>query len=160
MGYPNKEVRGGFVKCLLPLYTPRGVGASEFRIDLFVQALRGGDIEGFIRRLQTFLSSCPYELLSEQERHVQNVIYLLSTLCGFYCEVESHTNKGRIDMTIKTPKYIYIIELKYDHSAQEALSQIKEKGYAQKFASDERELICIGLNYSSADRNINEWLIV
>ena len=159
LGYPNKEVRQGFVKCLLPLYAPSNVSSSEFRADLFVQSLRAGDIEGFLRRLQTFLSSCPYELLAEQERHVQNIIYILSTLCGFYCEVESHTNKGRIDMTIKTPKYIYVFELKYDVTAQDALDQIKEKGYAEKFASDPRELICVGINYSSQDRNINEWLV-
>ena len=158
LGYPNNEVKEGFLKCLVRYYSKPSQIYSQFNISNFVLSLESGNVEEFIDRLKAFLASIPYEIIPDSERHVQNVMYLLSTLCGFYCEVESHTNKGRIDMTIKTPKYIYVFELKYDVSAQEALNQIKEKGYAEKFASDPRELICVGINYSSADRNINEWL--
>ena len=159
LGYPNKEVKEGFLNCLASYYSKPRTLESEFDIGNFVVSLEDGNVEEFISRLQAFMSSIPYEMIPSSERHVQNVMYLLSTLCGFYCEVESHTNKGRIDLTIKTPEYIYVIELKYDCSAQEALDQIKEKGYAEPFASDSRELICLGINYSSAERNINEWLV-
>ena len=159
LGYPNNEVKEGFLKCLVRYYSKPSQIYSQFNISNFVLSLESGNVEEFIDRLKAFLASIPYEIIPDSERHVQNVMYLLSTLCGFYCEVESHTNKGRIDMTIKTPKYIYVFELKYDVTAQEALDQIKEKGYAEKFASDPRELICVGINYSSKDRNINEWLI-
>lgn len=158
LGYPNNEVKKGFLNSLVYYYTSPRASAGEFNIANFVLSLKSGDVEGFITRLQAFLSACPYEMLPGQERHLQNVIYMLSTLCGFYTEVESHTNKGRVDMTIKTDKYIYIFEFKYDHSASEALEQIKAKGYAEKYANDGREIICAGINYSSADRNINEWL--
>ena len=159
LGYPNKEVKQGFLNCLVAYYAKPSMSNAEFGISNFVLSLESGNVEEFIDRLKAFFASIPYEFHPEEERHVQNVMYLLSTLCGFYCEVESHTNKGRIDMTIKTPKYIYIFELKYNVSAQEALNQIKEKGYAEKFASDHREFVCVGINYSSADRNINEWLV-
>ena len=159
LGYPNKEVEEGFLNCLASYYSRPSTPESEFDIGSFVVSLESGNVEEFIIRLQAFMASIPYEMIPSSERHVQNVMYLLSTLCGFYCEVESHTNKGRIDLSIKTPEYIYVIELKYDCSAQEALDQIKEKGYAEPFASDSRELICLGINYSSAERNINEWLV-
>ena len=44
-------------------------------------------------------------------------MYILSTLCGFHTEVEEHTSKGRMDMTIKTDKYIYLFEFKFNSSA-------------------------------------------
>ena len=159
LGYPNKEVKEGFLNCLASYYTKPSTLESEFDIGNFVVSLEEGNVEEFIFRLQAFMASIPYEMIPNSERHVQNVMYLLSTLCGFYCEVESHTNKGRIDLTIKTPEYIYVIELKYDCSAQDALDQIKEKGYAEPFATDSREVICLGINYSSTERNISEWVV-
>ena len=159
LGYPNNEVKEGFLNCLASYYAKSEDVSNQFNIGLFVRSLESGNVQDFMQRLQAFMASIPYEMIPSSERHVQNVMYLLSTLCGFYCEVESHTNKGRVDLTIKTPEYIYVIELKYDCTAQEALDQIKEKGYAEPFATDSRELICLGINYSSAERNIDEWLV-
>lgn len=159
LGYPNKEVEEGFVKFLIPYYTNVEKTRSGFEISQFVLCLRNKDIGGFMIRLQAFLSNCPYELQPDQERHFQSVMYILTTLCGFYAEVEEHTNKGRMDMTIRTDKYIYIFEFKFNASAEIALKQIKEVGYADKFKEDNREVICIGVNYSSEARNIDTWLI-
>ena len=158
LGYPNKEVEEGFVKFLIPFYTNVEKARSGFEISQFVLSLRKKDIEGFMLRLQTFLSACPYELQPEQERHFQSVMYILTTLCGFYAEVEEHTSIGRMDMTIKTDRYIYIFEFKFNGSAESALQQIKDTHYADKFTNDERETVCIGINYSYAKRNIDEWL--
>lgn len=159
LGYPNKEVEEGFVKFLIPYYTDIDKTKSAFEVSLFVREIENKDIDGFMRRLQTFLSACPYELQPDQERHFQSVMYILTTLCGFYAEVEEHTSKGRMDMTIKTNKYIYIFEFKFDSSAEIALKQIEDIGYADKFKEDDREVISIGVNYSSKERNIDAWLI-
>ena len=78
---------------------------------------------------------------------------------GFYTEVERTTSRGRIDVLIKTKDYIYIIELKLDGSADEALRQIDEKSYAAPFANDPRRLYKIGVNFSSETRGIAEWKI-
>ena len=110
-------------------------------------------------RLQAFLSNCPYELQPDQERHFQSVMYILTTLCGFYAEVEEHTSKGRMDMTIRTDRYIYIFEFKFNSSADIALKQIEDMGYADKFNDDNREVVCIGVNYCSKERNVNSWRI-
>ena len=159
LGFPNKEVRQGFVRFLIPSYTNVDAVGSGFEISRFVRSLREGDIEGFMERLQSFLSACPYELEPQQERHFQSVMFILTALCGYYVEIEEHTNKGRMDMTIKTKDYIYIFEFKFNKSAEEALTQIDEKGYAEPFKSDGRSIVKVGVNFSTACRNIDRWVV-
>ena len=77
---------------------------------------------------------------------------------GFYVQAEYRTSRGRIDLLIGTDKYIYIVELKFDGSAAQALEQIKSKDYSLPFASGSREVIKIGANISSETRNIAQWL--
>ncbi len=159
LGFPNKEVRQGFVRFLIPSYTNVDAVGSGFEISRFVRSLREGDIEGFMERLQSFLSACPYELEPQQERHFQSVMFILTALCGYHVEIESHTNKGRMDMTVKTKDYIYIFEFKFNKSAEEALAQIYEKGYAEPFKSDGRQIVKVGVNFSTACRNIDRWVV-
>ena len=159
LGFPNREVKQGFLKYLMPYYANTVQGKSGFEISRFVRSLREGDIEGFMERLQSFLSACPYELEPEQERHFQSVMFILTALCGYYVEIEEHTNKGRMDMTIKTKDYIYIFEFKFNKSAEEALAQIDEKGYAERFQSDGRSIVKVGVNFSTACRNIDRWIV-
>ena len=158
LGFPNKEVRQGFVRFLIPSYTHVDAVGSGFEISRFVRSLREGDIEGFMERLQSFLSACPYELEPQQERHFQSVMFILTALCGYHVEIESHTNKGRMDMTVKTKDYIYIFEFKFNKSAEEALAQIDEKGYAEPYKSDGRQIVKVGVNFSTACRNIDRWV--
>ena len=159
LGFPNKEVRQGFVRFLIPSYTNVDAVGSGFEISRFVRSLREGDIEGFMERLQSFLSACPYELEPQQERHFQSVMFILTALCGYHVEIESHTNKGRMDMTVKTKDYIYIFEFKFNKSAEEALAQINEKGYAEPFRNDSRSIVKVGVNFSTACRNIDRWVM-
>ena len=97
----------------------------------------------------------PYEMKMDCENNVQNAIYILATLAGTYIKAEYHTSYGRIDLLLCADRYIYIIELKYDGSSEEALRQIDEKGYAIPFATDGRKVIKIGANYSSEERTID-----
>ena len=159
LGFPNREVKQGFLKYLMPYYANTIQGKSGFEISRFVRSLREGDIEGFMERLQSFLSACPYELEPQQERHFQSVMYILTALCGYHVEIESHTNKGRMDMTVKTKDYIYIFEFKFNKSAEEALRQINEKDYAEPFQSDGRSIVKVGVNFSTACRNIDRWIV-
>ena len=80
-------------------------------------------------------------------------------LIGLKAKVESHTSDGRIDIEVLTDDYIYIIELKYDHSAQEAMEQIERKQYARQYLSDSRRIFLIGATFSSKTRCIEDWLI-
>ena len=160
LGFPNREVEEGFVKYLLPFYANVNATKSAFEIGRFVQSVRRGDVDAFLERLQSFFADTPYELARDLELHYQNVLFIVFRLVGLYTQVEYHTNRGRIDLVLKTDRYIYIMEFKLDGTAEEALRQIEEKGYADPFAHDGRELIRVGVNFSSAVRNIERWIVI
>ena len=156
--FPNREVREGFVRFLVPYYTPIQREQSGFAVTRFVKAFESGDVEAFMTLFQSFLASNPYELSAQQERHFQEVMYILTSLCGLYVDVESHSSRGRADMTVKTDSFIYVMEFKFNGSAEAALQQIRDKGYGEKYASDNRQLLLLGINYSTEARNIDSWL--
>ena len=159
LDYPNEEVRKGFVKFLLPYYVYCRDSAQKVIIRDFVLSLRGGDADKFMKLMQSLLADTPYELVRELENHYQNVMYIITKLMGFYVQAEYRTSRGRIDLLIGTDKYIYIIELKFEGSAEEAMKQIQTKDYALPFATDGREIVRIGANVSKETRNIEEWVI-
>lgn len=159
LGFPNEEVEKGFISFLLPYYAKVGKSESIFQISLFVRDVESGDIDSFMQRLQSFFADTPYELVRDLELHYQNVLFIVFKLLGFYTHAEYHTSKGRIDLTIQTDRYIYVMEFKLDGTAEEALRQIEEKHYAQPFLSDTRQLYKVGVNFSAQARNIEKWIV-
>ena len=160
LGFPNREVEQGFIKYLLPFYTPQTDNKSMFAITRFVKDVESGDAEGFMHRLQDFFAGGDYQVVGNTEKYFQNTLYVFFRLLGFYVNVERHTTGGRMDILIETPDYIYILELKVNQTAAVALQQIEEKGYAQPFASDPRQLFKIGINFSTDTKLIDDWKIV
>ena len=159
LDYPNEEVRQGFIEFLLPYYTYCQTSAQKTIVRDFVLSLRGGDANKFMLLMQSLLADTPYELIRELENHYQNVIYIITKLMGFYVQAEYRTSRGRINLLIGTDQYIYIIELKFDGSAEEALAQINNKDYALPFATNNRHIVKIGANIGRESRNIDKWLI-
>ena len=159
LGFPNREVEEGFVKFLMPFYTRFNKIEAPFEIQKFVREIESGQPDAFFRRLQSFFADTPYELVGDRELHYQNVLFIVFKLVGFYTQVEYHTSEGRVDLVLKTDRYIYIMEFKFEGTAEEALRQIDEKHYAQPFEADGRPLFRIGVNFSARTRNIERWLI-
>lgn len=159
LGFPNEEVKYGFLNYLVPYYT--GVSSNEnlFNIRLFVDELRSGDVDAFLIRLRAFFSGIPYELNDKTERHYQAIFYLVFRLLGQYIEVEERSTKGRADAIVKTRKYIYVFEFKLDGNVNDALKQIDEKGYLIPYTTDSRKLIKVGVSFDSKERNIGKWKI-
>lgn len=157
LGYPNEEVKGALLSSLLPLYAGDSEEATSQSVKEMVLDLRRGDVDGFLKRLNAIFAGFPYENVIDNEKHFQNVIYIVTTLMGLNAQIERHTSNGRIDMVIQTPKYVYIFEFKRDKSPEEALLQIEEKGYARPFASDPREIVKVGVEFSTKDRCISGW---
>jgi hypothetical protein len=160
LGFPNREVEQGFVKYLLPFYTPKVQDKSKFAITQFVKDIEHGDVESFMQRFEAFFATGDYEVVGKAEKYFQNTVYVFFRLLGLYVDVERHTANGRMDIVIQTPKYIYILELKIDKNAQEALQQIEDKGYANYYATDARHLFKIGMNFSTETKLIDDWKIV
>ena len=165
LGFPNKEVEEGFVKYLLPFYTSIQASKTPFEIGQFVREIRSGNYDAFFHRLQSFFADTPYEVIAGQkperdtELHYRNVLFIVFKLVGLYTQVEYHTSNGRIDLVLRTDRYVYIMEFKLNGTAEEALRQIEEKGYALPFAGDNREVFKIGVNFSAETRNIEKWLV-
>lgn len=159
LGFPNREVREGFIKYLVPFYTPKRENNTMFSMDKFVQEVEMGKAEDFMRRLDAFFAIGDYALMGDKELYFHNAVYVFFTLLGFYVDVERHTTNGRMDILMQTSDYVYIMELKIDKSADVALRQIEEKGYAKPFANDSRKLYKIGINFSTKKRCVDDWKI-
>ena len=159
LGFPNKEVEEGFIRFLVPFYTNVSKVETPFEVQNFVREIRSGDYDSFFRRLQSFFADTTYEVIREQELHYENVLFIVFKLVGFYTQVEYKTNNGRVDLVLKTDKFIYIMEFKLDGTAEEALQQINDKQYALPFAADGRKLLKIGINFSAKTRNIEKWIV-
>ena len=159
LGFPNREVEEGFIKFLVPFYTRLSKVEAPFEIQKFVMELRAGDVDAFFKRLRSFFADTPYELVSDLELHYQNVLFIIYKLLGFYVNAERHTSDGRIDLVLQTDRFIYVMEFKLDGTAEEAMAQINEKGYAQPFEKDGRQLFKIGVNFSNKTRNIEKWIV-
>ena len=157
LGFPNREVEQGFIKYLLPFYTPTVTDRNRFAIAQFTKDIEGGRAEAFMQRLEDFFATGDYEVVGKAEKYFQNTLYVFFRLLGFYVDVERHTANGRMDTVIQTPEYIYILELKIDRTAAEALQQIEDKGYARPFEGDRRTLFKIGVNFSTATKLI-DWV--
>ena len=157
--YPNQEVERGFMEGLANIYVPSARYNSPFAIRKFISDFEKGDAEGLMKRFEAFFADAGYEIAGDAELYFQNTMYVMSKLMGQYMEVERRTSNGRMDILVQTEKYIYVMELKMDASADEALQQIENKGYAKPFAADSRKLFQIGANFSSATRRIEEWKI-
>lgn len=159
LGFPNEEVEEGFANYLLPYYAHTGSEGAPMYVRNFVLALRNGKPEEFMKRMQVLFADTDYKIVGDAELYFQNAFYIVTKLLGFYTEVERTISDGRIDMIVKTKDYIYIFEFKYDQSADTALQQIEDKGYAKPFATDGRKIVKIGVNFSREHRCIDEWKI-
>lgn len=160
LGIPNREVEFGLYTGLLPLYTGRDEYANDSALIKMRRAIRAGEPDKFLLVLKSYLAAVPYCLSNgKPELYYENNLYLIFRMIGFDAQVETQTSQGRIDITMKTPKFIYIIELKLDGSPQEALRQIEDRNYALPYAADPRQTITIGIGFSSQTRTIDHWLI-
>ena len=159
LGFPNDEVRYGFLNFLVPFYTPITDDKNGFYIVRFVQELRNGELDAFMQRFEAFFADFPYELNDKTERHYQVVVYLIFKLMGEFTQAEVHSAQGRADAIVQTPKYIYVFEFKLNGTAEEALQQIHDKGYAVPFQTDSRQIVKVGVEFSTETRNVKRWLV-
>lgn len=157
LGFPNLEVERGFTRFLIPYYTTLKSDQGQFFVANFVKELRTGQVEAFMKRLESLFANGDYQVMGKAELYFQNVVWIIFKMIGFYTEVERHTSDGRMDMFIKTSDFIYILEFKLDKSAEEALQQIEDKQYAKPFEHDPRTLYEIGINFSTSTKRIDGW---
>ncbi|MBO6148156.1 MAG: ATP-binding protein [Lachnospiraceae bacterium] len=161
LGYPNEEVKYGFMKSLAPYYLCAEDVARPLDVRSFVKDIRSGKTDPLRDRFTALFARLPYPNDEKQvEQNFQNVVYIVFMLLGQFVSTEIHSAKGRADCIVETDDYVYIFEFKRDRSAEEALKQIEESGYEKPYSADKRTLIKIGANFDSESRNLDGWEVV
>ena len=157
LGYPNREVREGFLRGLLANYkSSEGMSASF--VLKFNKALKDNDVNGSLELLQSFMAGIPYDLENKTEKHYQTIIYLVFSLLGYYTQTEVKSAVGRADAVCRTKDGTYVFEFKVDGSAEDALKQIDEKGYMIPYKKEGR-CVKVGVNISSVTRTLDSWKV-
>lgn len=161
LGIPNKEIRIGLFKSLLPNYLTRSSQRGKVAIAQMSVLIKNGDIDGALELFRTFLATVPYCENTKYEGHFQQLMYVVFALLTDYrILVEQRTSKGRTDITLETQDSIYIMELKFGNTADEALAQINANHYADAFAMSNKKTIKVGIGFDVKDeRNITEWKV-
>lgn len=159
LGYPNEEVHTGMVRSLAANYLTPAEGTNSSFVIKFVKAVITDDMEQALTLMRAYLAGVSYRLSNKTERDVQTIFYLVFSLIGSFIKVEEESAHGRADVVITLPSVVYVMELKFDGSADAALRQIDEKGYLIPYTADGKRLVKVGVNYSSEERTITEWRI-
>ena len=156
LDYPNVEVKRGFMHSLSQLFAPALI-YGELSIYQFIRDIEAGNTKSFMDRLTAFFAGNSYMIQGDLELYFQNVMSIMLKMMGLYVKTEYQTSNGRIDIVFDTDKYVYIIELKRDESAEVALKQIEEKGYDKPFLASGKQIIKLGINFSSETKTIDGW---
>ena len=161
LALPNQEIRVGLYGSLLPHYLTDKSAKANTTIAKMSVLVKKGDMDAAFYLLNDFLETVPYCDNTHYEGHWQQTLYIMFALLTNYdILVEQHTAKGRIDITMETADTIYVMELKFNKSAEEALAQIEAKHYADAFKMSGKKMVKIGLNFSVKDEvNSLEWKI-
>lgn len=161
LGIPNKEIRIGLFKSLLPNYLTRSSQRGKVAIAQMSVLIKNGDIDGALELFRTFLATVPYCENTKYEGYFQQLMYVVFALLTDYrILVEQRTSKGRTDITLETQASIYIMELKFGNTADEALAQINANHYADAFAMSNKKTIKVGIGFDVKDeRNITDWKV-
>ena len=164
LGFPNDEVRYGFLENLLPAYSAVPFTQGGVWVARFVQDIRGGKVDSFMERMQSLIAGIPYDNFTEEnlklrEQNYQAAVYLIFKLMGQFVQTEVHCSTGRADCVVTTADSVYIFEFKLtgNGSAEDALNQIKEKHYAEKYLVDGKKIVLIGSSFDEQKRTIKDW---
>ena len=163
LDFPNNEVKKGFVSLVASDYLkPRKESVNSWIQDV-LDALEEGNTDLLRKLFTSFLADIPYTMRRksderERERYFHYTFYLIFRLISVYTVyTEKQQSEGRVDCIVETPDFIYIFEFKLDGSADEALQQIEERGYARPYQADQRQLYRIGASFSSQTGTIDDW---
>ncbi len=156
---PNKEVEVSFLEQVLSLITDVRAVTVDTCLVGAEQALNQDNIDSFCLSLQTFFAAIPLLLHSRFENYYQSIIFVILKLSGFITLVEEQTNLGRIDLVMQTSSTIFIMEFKTRGSAQEALKQIEDRQYAQKYLLSSKKIILVGIFIDVEKPNITDWVV-
>ena len=166
LGFPNDEVRYGFLENLLPAYTAVPFGETGKSVWQFVEDVRKGNVNGFMERIQSLIAGISYDNFSKEnlklrEQNYQTAVYLIFALMGQFVQTEVHCSTGRADCVVCTADTVYLFEFKLsgNGSAEDAIAQIQKQNYAAKYKMSGKKIVLIGAGFEEATRTIKNWKV-
>ena len=166
LGFPNDEVRYGFLKNLLPAYTAVPFGDTGKSVWRFVEDIRKGKVDSFMERMQSLIAGISYDNFSKEnlklrEHNYQTAMYLIFKLMGQFVQTEVHCSTSRVDCVVQTADSIYIFEFKLsgNGNAEDAIAQIQKQNYAAQYKTDGKKIVLIGAGFDEATRTIKNWKV-
>jgi len=143
----------------MPNYLHQYTADGLTTVALLFEAISGERMDDALRLLQTFLSTIPQCDNTDYEGHYQSLLYTIFSLLGMYVDVEVRTPKGRVDMVMRTPTTLYVVELKLNKTADIALEQINLRNYPERFALCGLPIVKVGINFDTEKRTLGDWVI-
>ena len=160
LGFPNEEVRLSFLQGLMPYYSKKIRDENEIFLSDLTLALEEHDVDRSMNLLRSFFSSIPYDTEKQDEDHYKTMFYLIFRLASaFEVRTEERSAAGRCDALIETEDTIYLFEFKLDGTAEEALKQIDDKGYAIQYEAGDKKIVKVGVNFEKDKRTIERWVV-
>ena len=160
LGLPNDEVRYGLYDNLIPLYAGYTEKTNKIEVMNFIREIQKGKVDDFMKRINNIFASAPKQTNQKQyELDCQAFVWLIFKLMGEFIICEVQNGEGRSDAVVWEKEIIYIFEFKMDGTAKEALDQINSKDYPIAYKNDGRKIIKVGVNYSSKEKQLTEWII-
>jgi len=168
LSIPNQEVRIGYARGLLPIYT--GLNDADVQMGFaakFWKALKQGDADLAMREMQSYMAGIPYvegfkQKLADAataEGFYEYTLYLIFSMLNVYVRTQVKCAGGKVDMVVWMPDTTYVFELKVSGTAQEALEQIDDRGYAIPYKTGDRPVVKIGVRFNADTRVPEEWVI-
>lgn len=159
LGLPNDEVRYGLYDNLIPLYAGYTEKTNKIEVMNFIREIQKGKVDDFMKRINNIFASAPKQTNQKQyELNCQAFVWLIFKLMGEFIICEVQNGEGRSDAVIWEKEIIYIFEFKMDGTAKEAISQINSKDYPIAYKNDGRKIVKVGVNYSSKEKQLTEWI--
>ncbi len=158
LDYPNAEVRASFLDNLLAAYSFSDITQPSQRLDRLMKSLRAGDVAGVIGVINDNFAGIPYQIWeAHSERYYHAIVHTMFSMLGTHFRSEVSVAGGRADAIVETDGYVYAFEFKLDRPAAAALAQIEAKGYLAPYADSGKELVAVGVSFSSKEKRVAEW---
>lgn len=155
---PNAEIRVGLMRSLLPNYLRENTMRGNTTVGKMYIKILHGDMDGALGLLRDFLLTVPYCDNTDYEGHYQQLFYIIFSLFSMYVDVEVRTPRGRVDMVMRMPDRLYVMELKLG-SADEAMRQIDLKDYPSRFILSGLPVVKLAVGFDRERRTLGSWKI-
>ncbi len=160
LAYPNKEVKDSMLQYLITAFCHTDSAGTAVHVLQLRTAFRNHDLEKVISIINGLFRAIPNHIfIAEKEAYFHSIVFLMFLYLGQYIEAEVNTANGRIDAIVQTDERIYIIEFKLDKKVDQALAQIREKGYGDRYQNENKKLLALAICFSSNLKKVEDWKV-